>query len=257
MVSALTGETTETSPKDYVRKLFDSYALRFDDHLVNSLDYKIPVLMRLAVDRLTNGEGAFKRALDLGCGTGMVAQNFRDVAEEMHGVDLSPRMVEGARRKEVFDALYLEDVIEFLEHPDRESSKYDLIMAADLFIYIGSLEAVFAAVARVMAAGGMFVFSVEDLEEGDYKLLETGRYSQNTAYIEKLASANGFSIELRDPVVVRNEKPGPIAGNLFILRAAGMAAVEAIEAETEADRAAANTPTRLPQTSTSTAQHKN
>jgi len=220
MVSALTGETTETSPKDYVRELFDDYALRFDDHLVNNLDYKIPVLMRLAVDHLTNGEGTFKRALDLGCGTGMVAQNFRDVAEEMHGVDLSPKMIEGARRKEVFDALYVEDVIEFLEHPERGSFKYDLIIAAELFVYIGSLKTIFAAVAKVIATGGMFVFSVETLEKGDYKLLATGRYSQSAAYIEKLASANDFSIELRDPVVLRNAKPSPIAGNLFILRAA-------------------------------------
>ena len=160
------------------------------------------------------------KVLDLGCGTGMVAQNFRDVAEEMHGVDLSPKMIEGARQKEVFDALYVEDVIEFLEHPERGSFKYDLIIAAELFVYIGSLKTIFAAVAKVMATGGMFVFSVETLEKGDYKLLATGRYSQSAAYIEKLASANDFSIELRDPVVLRNAKPSPIAGNLFILRAA-------------------------------------
>ncbi|MBL4691612.1 MAG: tetratricopeptide repeat protein [Rhodospirillales bacterium] len=219
LISSISGETTDIAPEKYIRQLFDDYAGRFDDHLTNTLGYEIPTLMRHAVDALPDGPETFPRVLDLGCGTGMVAENFQDMGDKIDGVDLSPKMLEQAEAKGVYANLYLADVLEFLEGPDVRPAGYDLILSADTFIYIGRLDGIFAAARRALSDGGLFVFSVEHLEEGDFKLLPSSRYSQSDAYIEKLAAEYGFVIVCHDPVTVRIEKEVPIPGRIFVLRA--------------------------------------
>ena len=220
LISSIRGETTDIAPKKYIREFFDDYAGKFDDHLTNTLGYKIPALMRQAVDALPDGPETFPRVLDLGCGTGMVAENFHGMAGEIDGVDLSPKMLEQAEAKSVYANLSLADVLEFLEGPDMRPAGYDLIVSADTFIYIGKLDGIFAAARRALTDRGLFVFSVEHLEDGDFKLLPSSRYSQSDAYIEKLAAESGFAVVCHDPVVVRIEKEAPIPGRIFVLRAA-------------------------------------
>ncbi len=216
--SAITGETTEIAPAGYVRKLFDDYAKRFDDHLTNKLGYKSPAVMRQVVDSVKDRPATFRRALDLGCGTGLVAQSFKEIVEEIAGIDLSPAMVEQARHKKIYSDLYLGDLCDVLEGPDIQASCYDLILSADTFVYIGNLAPVFAAVGKAISVGGLFVFSVESLEKGTYKLLPSGRYSQSEGYIRKLASNHGFSKEICHQVTVRTEEDDPIPGNIYLLR---------------------------------------
>ncbi|MEE8352053.1 MAG: tetratricopeptide repeat protein [Rhodospirillales bacterium] len=219
-ISSICGETTDIAPEIYVRKIFNHYAWRFDDHLTNTLGYKIPSLMRQAVDALSDCPKKFLRVLDLGCGTGMVAESFLDKAGNIDGVDLSPKMLERAEEKDIYANLYLSDVLDFLEGPDLRPAGYDLIVSADTFVYIGKLEGIFAAVRRALSDGGLFVFSVELLEEGDFKLLPSGRYSQSDAYIKKLAMEFVFAILCNDLVTVRTEGGTPLPGRIFVVRAA-------------------------------------
>ena len=222
LISSISGETIDMAPEKYIRELFDEYAERFDDHLTNTLEYKIPTLMRQAVDALPDGPETFPRALDLGCGTGLVAENFQDMAGEIDGVDLSPKMLEHAQAKGVYANLFLSGVLEFLEGPNVRPAGYDLIVSADNFVYIGKLDGIFAAARRALSDCGLFVFSVEHLEDvdGDFKLLPSSRYSQSDAYVEKLAAEFGFAVVCDDPVVLRVEKEVPIPGRIFVLRAA-------------------------------------
>jgi len=192
MVAALTGETTDGAPEMYVRELFDGYANRFDDHLVNELGYVVPVKMREALERLVSDGPTFARALDLGCGTGLVGESIRDVVAEMHGVDLSLRMIERASEKGVYDALDVGDVVAFLKRPEAATAGYDLVLAAELFIYVGDLAQLFAAAAAVLAPGGLFVFSIKCFDGGSFRLVATGRYQHSRTYIGRLAEENGL-----------------------------------------------------------------
>ncbi len=220
LISSISGETTDIAPEKYIRELFDDYAGKFDDHLTNTLSYDIPALMRRCVDALPGGPETFPRVLYLGCGTGMVVKNFQDKAGEIDGVDLSPKMLEHSEAKGVYANLYLSDVLEFLDGPDVRPAGYDLIVAGDTFIYIGKLDGIFTAARRALTDGGLFVFSVERLENGDFRLLPSSRYSQSDAYIEKLAAQNKFEIICLEAVVVRVEQEHPIPGRIFVLRAA-------------------------------------
>jgi predicted TPR repeat methyltransferase len=202
-----------------VRDLFDYYADDFDKHLTEKVGYRVPRLMREVVDRLvthqtTGDDFLFDRGLDLGCGTGLVGENFTDIVGEFVAVDLAPKMVAAATMKGVYDDIHECELLEFFDHIADPATPYDLVLAADLFIYVGKLDALFAVVSAHMAPSGLFVFSVETLAEGTYVLLKSGRYAQSDAYVESLAAVNGFRIEARDAVVVRN---GPIDGAIFVL----------------------------------------
>ncbi len=215
MLAAMTGATTARAPDGYVRDLFDNYASTFDSHLVKALAYRMPSLLREEIDAL--GAARFERVMDLGCGTGLGAEAFRDIAGHLHGVDLAPKMIAEARRKEIYEHL---EVGEALACLSESPGDYDLVLSADVFVYIGDLEPIFAAVRDKTVLGALFAFSVEAADGDGFALLDCGRYAHSSRYIEGLAANYGFSIERRRHVPIREERGGPVAGYLFVLKVA-------------------------------------
>ena len=84
-------------------------------------------------------------------------------------------------------------------------SSCDLVLALDVFIYVGALERILPAIARVLDAGGRLLCSVEDLEEGDFALAPTGRYRHAPAYVERIGAAAGLILAQARPFIVRQE----------------------------------------------------
>ena len=216
LASVEAGAAPQSPPRVYVAGLFDSYAEEFDSHLVGALGYQAH---RQLVDQLVatcGSDARFGSALDLGCGTGLCGPLVRPMAARLTGVDLSARMIERARSLGVYDRLEQGDVIEFL---DGSEERWDLVLAADVFIYVGDLEPVFARLERAMA-GGVFCFSVESLE-GDgagMRLLPTLRYAHSRAYLEALASQHGFEVVGMKHAPVREEQREAIEGLYVVLR---------------------------------------
>ena len=208
------GRVPATAPRDYVEALFDGYAGGFDAHL-QALGYDAPA--RLA-HRLAAGGLRCGRALDLGCGTGMCGPHLRRLAAHLTGVDLSAQMLERARSAGRYDVLVQDDLAHFLEAC---SDTFDLAMAADVFIYVGALEPVFAALARRMAAGGVFCFSVEESADAELELRASLRYAHSEPYLRRLAHAHGFAVTHVERAPVRVEQRQPIAGLFVWLERAG------------------------------------
>src|SRR3989344_4121416 len=217
MLSAL-GATPapSTAPPAYVTKLFDDYAGRFDRHLVQQLEYRIPAHLREAVGQVLDETRRSLEVLDLGCGTGLCGPLFRDIAARLTGVDLSAKMIEKARERGVYDELRVADITEAMRaHP----AAYDLILAADVFIYVGELVSVFAACRGALKPGGLLAFSIEAAEETDtYVLRPTGRYAHASGYIRALAQAQALREIDFGHMVLRKEKDSPMPGYTFILR---------------------------------------
>jgi predicted TPR repeat methyltransferase len=222
MTAALTGEPATAAPHAFVRQVFDTYAGRFDTHLGATLDYRAPTALRDAVLARRTGSPprdgpVFGRALDLGCGTGFVAEAFGAAVARFDGVDLSPRMLVEARRKNLYATLTEGELVAHMEERAAASSGYDAIVAADAFIYIGDLAPAFAAAAGCLAAGGVFAFSAELAETGTFELRRTGRFAQSEAYVRGLADGHGFVVEAVAPTVIRIEKGQPVNGAVFVL----------------------------------------
>jgi predicted TPR repeat methyltransferase len=214
---AISGDDAGPVPRAFVTSLFDDYASRFDTHLVDALGYSLPKSMREAAGRIIPNDRRFQHALDLGCGTGLIGAHFRDVVAEIDGVDLSPKMLEQARRKHIYNKLDCDEIVAWLERSATESLSFDIVLAADVFVYVGNLERAFNAIRTILADGGLFVFSVEHLSQGSFELLPTFRYAHSASYVRDLAPKHGFIIELSEQVNLRKERNAMIGGTIFVL----------------------------------------
>ena len=193
------------APREYVESLFDGYSQDFDAHLVQMLRYRAP-------QRLVQGLGGARAAaaLDLGCGTGLCGPLLRPLAARLDGVDLSARMVERARTGGAYDEVVQADIADYLRATPR---RYDLVVAADVFIYVGALDQVFEGAARVIPPGGRFCFSVEVAAAGpDLVLQPSLRYAHSASYIRTLAKQSGFEISATTEGPIREDQGSPIPG---------------------------------------------
>lgn len=216
MLAALVGETTETAPRAYVEATFDAYAGRFDRHLTEELGYTVPKVLREMVGEFLPPEHVFFSALDLGCGTGLAGEAFRDLCRRLEGLDVSANMLGKAEGKGIYDRLLREDAGSFLAD---DHGPYDLFIATDVFVYIGRLEPVFAGLNRCAVPGAMLVFSVERCSgEGEYSLRPSGRYAQSPGYIERLAGEYGWRILAHRQHGIRREEGQWLEGDLFVLK---------------------------------------
>ncbi|HYD67462.1 tetratricopeptide repeat protein [Azospirillum sp.] len=203
----------------YVRALFDRYADRFDADLVGKLGYAAPQAIRAAIGRAYGGEPEGLRVLDLGCGTGLMAPEVRGMATHLAGVDLSPRMVEKARARALYDSLAVGDIVGAML---AEPGAWDLLTAADVLVYIGDLAPVFTAAAAALRSGGRFAATVERLEgerlDGEgFALGPSRRYAHAPHYIVGTAAAAGLRVLLMDDCVPRRERQAPVPGLVFVL----------------------------------------
>lgn len=207
-----TGAATEMSA-GYVRNLFDQYAERFDDHLTKHLAYRGPELIRDAITRACAIEGVrppFARGLDLGCGTGLLAEALKDMVKSSDGVDLSPRMLRKAKRRALYAKLEEAEMLGFLAASD--PARYDLIAAADVFVYVGDLRPVFTAAARAMKPRGLFVFSIQTTDGADCVLGPERRFSHRLGPVEEALREAGFGGLRSERVSTRVENGAPVPG---------------------------------------------
>lgn len=203
----------------YVAGLFDQYAERFDDHLMQALDYRGPALLMDAINRACSRAGRearFATALDLGCGTGLMAQELRACCAVMDGVDLSPRMIAMAQRTGLYRHLQIADVTAFLD--TQAAASIALAAAADVFVYIGDLAPVFAACHRALESEGLLAFTLQHHEGSqEFVVGPDMRYAHAPGYLRALAAARGFEVLLLEEVSVRKDRGVPVAGMAAVL----------------------------------------
>jgi predicted TPR repeat methyltransferase len=212
-LAAVKQVSTEIAPREYVKELFDNYAKDFDDHLKDTLSYRVPDLLYEAFTRACNAKERIRRAVDLGCGTGLAGIAFERLADHIHGVDLSPGMLEQADKRKIYSELHNADIVEYLNGC---GVKYDLFIASDAFIYIGNLSPVLMAVRDAAARGAYLVFSVESTEKDGFLLQRSGRYAHSDGYIRKLASDIGFTILDMETAQLRTEEESWIQGKIIV-----------------------------------------
>jgi len=223
MILALEGKSSEQgAPLEYTRALFDQYAYNYDAHVKNELKYQVPFLLRqMVTPYLSQSIHAPWKILDLGCGTGLCAPYFADLAADLIGVDVSPNMLEVAKKSNAYFKLVVDDAVHYLK---QKNDEYELILCADVLVYFGSLEEIFHYVHRALKTNGLFCFSVEALTEQEissvenprYVLRTTGRYAHHPHYIDSLSQH--FTIETQQNEVIRYQDGQALQGILYVLR---------------------------------------
>ncbi len=203
-------------PQAYVQTLFDQYAPRFETSLVGDLGYRGPALLFKAVmwvRSVARKPALFKRAIDLGCGTGLAAAAFAGTVDHCIGVDLSPRMITRARMTGLYAELDVADMLQGLRA--RPDASADLILAADAMVYVAELAPVIAEAARVLAAGGLFAFTTET-HDGEGVVIGGGlRYAHAAAYVRAESNPRP-QLSLLEDRSARNEDSTPVPGLVVV-----------------------------------------
>lgn len=215
MVASLTTSEIASVPKSYVRDVFDSYSDHYEESLVGQLQYDVPNTLRAFLHDTLGSDLSFRNGLDLGCGTGLAGASFHDVCDSLTGIDLSAEMIVEAMRKNIYQRLEAIDIGDFLSD---KSALYDLIIATDVFGYIGALEETFGLTARAATDSGYFCFSTETTSHAPYIVRKTGRFAHCPTYITTLAEQCGWRLIKSQKTELRKERDGWIAGDLFLFQ---------------------------------------
>ena len=209
----------DRADSDYVCQVFDVFADSFDEALAE-LNYRVP---QLIADSLNEKKADFPngklRILDLGCGTGLVANQLKKIWPDsiIKGVDISAGMLQQAKRKNIYNQLIKSDLETFFQNG---KFSFDLIVAADVLTYFGNLKTIFSGVFLQLRKGGKFVFSVSqnNHDDADWFLHLSGRFLHSENYLKTAVPAAGFILENITSEILREEGGEPVWGWIVTAR---------------------------------------
>ncbi len=210
---ALRGDAVAAPPPGYVAAFFDRFAASFDDKVAGRLAYSAPEVAAAMLAPLLEARRDLS-VLDLGCGTGLSGAIVRPAAARLVGVDASEGMLERARATGLYDHLERDELQPFLDAVG--AGAQDLVLALDVFIYVGALDRVLPAIARALRAGGQVIFSLEKLKGEGYRLAPSGRFAHSYAYVEGLALAAGLRGLGAREFAVREDAGRPVPALMLI-----------------------------------------
>lgn len=219
LLSAVLGSSEITrASAEYVRNLFNMHAPEFDEVLAK-LKYCAPeVLVRNLLQARAVPTAGWE-ILDVGCGTGLAGVHLKRLARRMVGVDLSPRMLEAARARNVYDELLEADLVDYLRG---QTSTFDVVTAVDVLPYLGDLSEFFNLSRQSLRDGGLVVFVVEALRgEGAFRLNPTGRFSHSADYLRNVMGKAGFDVLRFSEEVCRHERNEPVPAFVAVGSAIG------------------------------------
>ena len=181
--------------------------------MLDGLKYQAPELVTEALFAATPGDGSIGEVLDAGCGTGLCGPLVRSRAGQLTGMDLSPKMLDRARQRGVYDDLVEAELTAYMADA---GGRYDAIVCADTLVYFGRLDEAMAAAREALAPGGVFVFTVEhwgDAGPDDrFRLEPTGRYVHGQPYVEDCVRAAQLTVSATTHATLRMETGKPVAG---------------------------------------------
>jgi predicted TPR repeat methyltransferase len=213
----LGAEQVSGMPQAYVQTLFDQYAPRFETALVDDLGYRGPAILFKAVlwvRAVARKPAFFRRAIDLGCGTGLAAAAFARNVDRFIGIDVSPRMIEKARLTGLYAELEVDDMLTGLRSKPEASA--ELILAADAMVYVADLMPVLAQAQRVLVSGGVLAFTTET-HDGEGVILGGGlRYAHSADHVRASVEAAGLNLSQLEDRSARNEDNVPVPGLVVV-----------------------------------------
>lgn len=127
--------------------------------------------VRQFLDALRDACPAPADVLDFGCGSGEIARACAQSGYRVHGVDMSPRMIEAARKGDIEGpvSFSLLSAAEPLQLPFAGAS-FDAIVASSVVEYVASPAQCFAELHRVSRLGGRMLLTVPNVSHRVRKL---------------------------------------------------------------------------------------
>jgi len=139
------------TPEDNLR-LYANWAETYDADFVEATTYRFP---RLVTQAYLDAGGDWP-CLDVGCGTGALAQHFPDDAV-VDGIDLSPEMLTVAERKKLYRKLFEANLKEPLPIAD---DTYAGLVSSGTFTHGHVGPEALPELVRVLAPGAVAIITV-------------------------------------------------------------------------------------------------
>lgn len=206
----INGRTPAKQPEALTRNMFEGYASNYDRHLLGVLKYRVP---QLIADKIVERFPSRNiNVLDLGCGTGLLGMALGKVGGHFAGVDLSLAMLKEAEKQNVYARLHHVNLLDALA--TTAANDYDVVVAADVFTYVGALDAAIHDCFKVLKPGGWLFFSCESAPEdvADFGVSKKMRYTHPTAYVKQLLATDGFAGITTDRIDLHVENAVAVPG---------------------------------------------
>ncbi len=197
-------------PRSIIEEYFDDLAQHYNTESIHNNQYVgHHAIIDILADTLENNTIALDIA-DLGCGTGLCGSVARErlVVNSLTGVDISEKMLREARKLThngtvVYDYLKHQDMQVFLTRTER---KYDIIIAALSFNYVGKLDELLIACKAALRPGGMLAFSTEESPSQDVMLNDSMRnFCHSLEYVRECAAHIGMQeLSLKKTLLMEN-----------------------------------------------------
>jgi len=173
-------EAARHDPKQANILYHDWEAEQYDEKWSISYDERC---IRYARERFVKIAGTrgwpYPKALELGCGTGFFLLNLKQagVLDEAHVTDISPGMVEVARRNARGLGFEVEGRVADAEAIPYGDGEFDLVVGHAVLHHIPDVQLALREVLRVLRPGGRFVFAGEPTRYGDVVARRLSRFT--------------------------------------------------------------------------------
>jgi len=200
-----------------VAKLFDRLSPQYEERVMRE-DYAEHTRVARAIARIPR-DGKVLRILDLGCGTGMLADALRAAGVEasLVGVDMSESMLAQAREHGTYERLHRDDIESFLR-TDAGRGPFDVVALASVIPFFGDLGDLMRAIGQYIPECARVVFSYDVAEREAVQFNAHGRFRHAPSHVEACLAAAAFRIESDEAFVARTERGEPVAARVVAAR---------------------------------------
>ncbi len=142
---------------------------KFWDRLVKNYDKKTNDLGKdhiNSVAKIKEYINEHKTILDLGCASGSIAINIAKNAKEVHGIDISSKMIQVAKRKAIeLDIVNVKFTQSTIFDEDFSEESFDVILAFNVLHIVEDTQMVLKRISKLLKSGGLIISSTACLGE--------------------------------------------------------------------------------------------
>jgi predicted TPR repeat methyltransferase len=217
LLVALKDETPPPRASDRaIQQIYKDFAKSYEDRMLQDLGYKGPERLKDSI-KAAMGERSGLTVLDLGCGSGLSGTALKPFAAELIGVDLSPEMLELARKRNIYDRLEVGEITAWLANTTQQ---FDIIASLDCLIYFGDLGPVVSAAEKRLKKGGVLFLSSERGKKYPFAITDNGRYEHHPDHMRDVAKEAGLELAVLNEGFLRKEYGADVIGIFAVMKKA-------------------------------------